>query len=194
MKRNPRSDRKEASRERILGAASRAVRRAGFQGVGVADVMKEAGLTHGGFYAHFDSRDALLSAAVARAGCGTASALQEHVTRLTRAGVSPFRALLETYLYDGSIANCENGCAVAALCAEVPRQSPDVVDTFLGLIHDLHRRVGQALPTGQPAGTAWAVTSTLVGALQLARALGNNDEGRAVLAATKRDLLARYEP
>jgi len=194
MKRSRHSDRKQASRERILDAASRAVRRVGFDGVGVAEVMKEAGLTHGGFYAHFDSRDALLSAAVARAGCSTASALQEHIARLTRAGVSPFRALVETYLYDSSIVNRENGCAVAALCAEVPRQGPDVANTFLGLIHDLHRRVAQALPAGQPDGTAWAVTSTLVGALQLARALGNNDEGRAVLAATKRDLLARYEP
>jgi AcrR family transcriptional regulator len=194
MKRTPRRDRKQASRERILDAASRAMRRAGFDGVAVAEVMKEAGLTHGGFYAHFDSRDALLAAAVARAGCSTADALQEHITRLTRAGVSPFRALLETYLYDGSIVNRENGCAVAALCAEVPRQGPGIADTFLGLIHGLHRRVAQALPAGLPDGTAWAATSTLVGALQLARALGNNEEGRAVLAAAKRDLLARYEP
>jgi AcrR family transcriptional regulator len=194
MKHNPRSDRKEASRERILDAASRAVRRAGFDGVGVAEVMQEAGLTHGGFYAHFGSKDALLSAAVAHAGCSTANALQEHITRLTQAGVSPFRALLETYLYDGAIAGPETGCAVAALCAEAPRQSADVVAAFMPLIHSLHRRVDRALPAGQPAGTAWAVTSTLVGALQLARALGDNDQGRAVLAATKRDLLARYGP
>ena len=51
---------KEQTRERILRAAARAIRKHGYEGVGVADVMKEAGLTHGGFYAHFDSRDTLL--------------------------------------------------------------------------------------------------------------------------------------
>ncbi len=50
---------KEETRERILRAAARAIRKHGYEGVGVADVMKEAGLTHGGFYAHFESRDAL---------------------------------------------------------------------------------------------------------------------------------------
>ena len=62
------SSKKERTHERILDAAARAIRRNGYAGVGVADVMKEAGLTHGGFYAHFDSRDALLVEALARAG------------------------------------------------------------------------------------------------------------------------------
>src|SRR3954449_4599175 len=59
---------KEETRERILRAAARAIRKHGFEGVGVAEVMKEAGLTHGGFYAHFESRDALLAAAADQAG------------------------------------------------------------------------------------------------------------------------------
>src|SRR6266496_3897353 len=58
---------KEETRERILRAAARAIRKHGYEGVGVADVMKEAGLTHGGFYAHFESRDALLAAAADQA-------------------------------------------------------------------------------------------------------------------------------
>src|SRR5207248_9343903 len=62
---------KEQTRERILRAAARAIRKHGYEGVGVADVMKEAGLTHGGFYAHFASRDALLAAAVGQAGAET---------------------------------------------------------------------------------------------------------------------------
>src|SRR4051812_35369906 len=55
--------RKEASHERIVDVAARAIRRSGYAGTGVADIMKEAGLTHGGFYAHFASRDALLAEA-----------------------------------------------------------------------------------------------------------------------------------
>src|SRR5260370_40713911 len=60
--------RKEESHERIVRAAARAIRKHGYEGLGVAQVMKEAGLTHGGFYAHFDSRDALLAEAADRAG------------------------------------------------------------------------------------------------------------------------------
>src|SRR6266849_10651242 len=67
MSRTPNS-RKEETHERIVDAAARAIHRHGYAGVGVADVMKEAGLTHGGFYAHFDSREALLVEALERAG------------------------------------------------------------------------------------------------------------------------------
>src|SRR2546427_599519 len=56
---------KEETRERILRAAARAIRKHGYEGVGVADVMKEAGPTHGGFYAHFESLDALLAGTAA---------------------------------------------------------------------------------------------------------------------------------
>ena len=67
MSRTPNS-RKEETHERIVDVAARAIRRHGYAGVGVAEVMKEAGLTHGGFYAHFESRDALLVEAIERAG------------------------------------------------------------------------------------------------------------------------------
>lgn len=186
-------NRKEASRERILDAASRAVRRDGFHGVGVADVMSEAGLTHGGFYAHFGSKDALLSAAVARAGSDVAVTLEENMTRLVAAGLSPFRALVESYLYDGEIANRERGCPVAALCSDIPTQAPDVVSASRQLVRNLHRLVKQTLPAQQPGEAVWTVTSTLVGAVQLARALGDNDQGRAVLADARREILARYD-
>ena len=67
MSRTP-NRRKEDTHNRIVEVAARAIRRNGYDGVGVAEVMKEAGLTHGGFYAHFDSRDALLVEAVDRTG------------------------------------------------------------------------------------------------------------------------------
>ena len=66
MSRTPNSH-KEETHERILAVAARAIRRKGYAGVSVAEVMKEAGLTHGGFYAHFDSRDAMIVAALERA-------------------------------------------------------------------------------------------------------------------------------
>src|SRR5437667_9914319 len=114
---------KEETRERILRAAARAIRRNGYAGVGVADVMKEAGLTHGGFYAHFDSRDALLVEALERAGRDSAEAVARAAERRVGRGVSAFRSLVETYLADGQLASLENGCPVAALGCEMPRQS-----------------------------------------------------------------------
>ena len=67
--------RKEATHERIVEAAARAIRRSGYGGTGVADIMKEAGLTHGGFYAHFASREAMLAEAADRAGAEAVAAL-----------------------------------------------------------------------------------------------------------------------
>ena len=72
---------KEQTRERILRAAARAIRKHGYEGVGVADVMREAGLTHGGFYAHFASRAALLAQAAEQAGVESVENLSRAVAR-----------------------------------------------------------------------------------------------------------------
>ena len=87
------SGRKAISHERIVDVASHAVRRLGYHGVNVTDVMREAKLTHGGFYAHFASRDALLAEAVAKAGAEIAAVVRDQSARLVAAGASPFRAL-----------------------------------------------------------------------------------------------------
>src|SRR5947208_17173240 len=97
MSRTPNS-RKQDTHERILDVAARAIRRHGYAGVGVADVMKDAGLTHGGFYAHFESRDALLMEALERAGRESGDALRRAVERRAAKGGSAFRALVEAYL------------------------------------------------------------------------------------------------
>jgi len=73
------TSRKELTHDRILDVAARAIRRAGYDGVGLATIMKEAGLTHGGFYAHFASRDALLAEATQRAGRDTGAVLVERI-------------------------------------------------------------------------------------------------------------------
>src|ERR1700709_8237 len=88
---------RELTHERILDAASRAIRRAGHTGASVAEVMKEAGLTHGGFYAHFDSREKLVASAIAHAGQQSSTSLRQSMAVLEKKGRSPFRALVETY-------------------------------------------------------------------------------------------------
>jgi TetR/AcrR family transcriptional repressor of nem operon len=185
--------RKALTHERILDTAARAIRRAGFQGVGVADIMKEAGLTHGGFYAHFTSRDALLAEALAHAGQQSAERIAKgNATREAR-GASPFRALIEGYLSERHLSGTENGCAVAALASEMPRQSPDVRAAAAQRVRSLVTLVQRSLPTGAAPGSAAAIASQMVGALQLARALGDNAEGKALLAANRKALLAQHD-
>src|SRR5204863_2365549 len=90
--RRPVSSRKEITHDRIVETAARAIRRGGYGGAGVAEIMKEAGLTHGGFYAHFDSREGMLAEAADRAGV-------DGMALLARvAGAGPPRKALEAML------------------------------------------------------------------------------------------------
>ncbi|HEY9028582.1 MAG TPA: TetR/AcrR family transcriptional regulator [Burkholderiaceae bacterium] len=187
--------RKAVSHQRILDVAARAIRREGYGGVNVTEVMRAAQLTHGGFYAHFASRDALLAEAVAQAGRDIAAALREQSDRLQARGASPLRAFLEIYLSMDHVRDCDNGCPVSLLSGEMFRQAPEVAEPSRRLIVDMHARVKKVLPAGAPREAAWAVASAVLGAAQLARALAGGDEkaARAVLADTKKDLLARYD-
>jgi len=191
MSRTPNS-RREETHERILDVAARAIRKHGYAGVGVADVMKEAGLTHGGFYAHFPSRDALLIEAIERAGRDS-SRVVARATEVHRAKHgSAFRALVETYLGDSHLSSLETGCPVAALGSDMPRQSDALRKASTRRVEALISTVRAALPKSSRA-TAVAVTGTLVGALQIARAFGDNAEGRAALAAARKSLIRQYD-
>ena len=185
--------RKELTHERIVDTAARALRRGGFSGVGVADVMKEAGLTHGGFYAHFASRDALLVEALQRAGFNGTTRLAKAIARQQAQGASAFAALVNSYLSDAHLAEMEQGCPVAALCADMPRQSDQVRETSAQRVQSMIRWVAQALPEQVDKALAASVTGTLIGALQLARAAGDEQQGRAILATTRAHLLSQFD-
>src|SRR5438874_11984847 len=110
MRRTARN-RKDATHERIVEVAARAIRRSGYNGTGVADIMKEAGLTHGGFYAHFASREAMLAEAADRAGAEAVA-----VSETVAASVPPeqaLRAMMHTYLSKEHVEGIETGCPVA---------------------------------------------------------------------------------
>jgi AcrR family transcriptional regulator len=164
--------RKEATHERIVAAAARAIRRSGYGGAGVADIMKDAGLTHGGFYAHFASREAMLAEAVDRAGAeGLAS-----VARLAAAAPpqKALPALLRAYLSKEHVKAVATGCGVAALCSETPRQAPEVRRAATHRIKEMIDLVARQSPDwGRPGvhERALVTVSTMIGALVLARAV-----------------------
>lgn len=184
--------RKELSHDRILDVASRAIRRTGYRGVGVADIMKEAGLTHGGFYAHFASRDALLVEAMQRASHENRAALAEATAHQMAKGSSRFAALIWAYLHDTNLDRTDQGCVVAALASEMTRQDDAIREEARQRVSDLIDLVQAALPPGTEAGQAAVVTATMVGALQLARTLGG-PQGLALLAHTRDTLIQRYD-
>ncbi len=184
--------RKQVSHERIVDVASRAIRRAGVRGVGVADMMKAAGLTHGGFYAHFESRDALVAEALQRAWRDSSTVLEDAVGSRVSRGESRFSALVHTYLRDSHLEHVEDGCLVAALASEMHRLEPPVRDEARRGVAALVDLVGSALP-GDNRAQAECVAAALVGALQLARVLGGK-AGRDALARAREQIVATFEP
>jgi AcrR family transcriptional regulator len=166
------ASRKEITHERIVEVAARAIRRSGYDGTGVADIMKEAGLTHGGFYAHFPSREALLAEAADRAG-SEAVALSEQIA----ASVPPEQALpsmVRAYLSKEHREAIETGCPVSALGSEMPRQAPVVRRAATRRIKEMIDVVARQLPDwGQPGSHEQALmtVATMVGTMVLARAV-----------------------
>ncbi len=169
-----RSSTKEASHERIVGAAARAIRRSGYNGTGVADIMKEAGLTHGAFYAHFESREAMLAEAADRAGAES-NALAASVIAAMPSDQA-LQALMQAYLSKEHLESIETGCPISALGSEMPRQSPEVRSAATRRIKEMIDLVARQFPDwGQPAAheRALATVSTMVGTLILARAVND---------------------
>src|SRR5436190_15011981 len=163
---------KEATHERIVEAAARAIRRSGYDGTGVANIMKDAGLTHGGFYAHFPSREAMLAEAADRAGRESVAMMERIV-----AASPPEHALqhmMQAYLSKAHIEQVETGCATAALGSEMPRQAPEVRHAATRRIKEMIDLVArQSSDWGRPGAheRALAIVATRVGALVLARAV-----------------------
>jgi len=179
---------KEQTRERILRAAARAIRRHGYEGVGVADVMREAGLTHGGFYAHFASRDALLAQAAEQAGLESLENLSRAVDR-AKPG-EELMALVDAYLADRHVEAPEQGlgCALAAAGSEVPRQSDEVRRAVSRRLKELIGLVERQFPDwGRTAAheKAMAIVASMVGALLLARAVGDAQLSRKIRKAVR---------
>jgi TetR/AcrR family transcriptional regulator, transcriptional repressor for nem operon len=188
---NARALAKEESHERIVRAAARAIRRSGYNGTGVADIMKEAGLTHGAFYAHFESREAMLAEAADRAGAESnafaASVIAAAPPEQT------LRALMHAYLSEEHLAGIETGCPVSALGSEMPRQAPEVRRAATNRIKEMIDLVARQSPDwGQPAAHEGALVTVaaMVGTLMMARAV----DDPALSQSLRRAVLNRFAP
>lgn len=188
-KHNIRTAAKEASHERIVSAAARAIRRSGYDGTGVADIMKEAGLTHGAFYAHFASREAMLAEAATRA-CAESAAVVAQVIASVPAEQA-LTSMLRTYLSPEHLKQIEMGCPLAALGSETPRQAPEVRRATTRHIKEMIDFVARQLPDwGQPGAheRALVTVATLVGTLLLARIVDEPALSDSLCAASLKHL------
>lgn len=169
-------DQMQANRRRILDSASRLFREKGFEAVSVAEVMKAAGLTHGGFYGHFESKDDLIAQAIA------------HIFTAQEDGRGDLGAYLNAYLSPQHRDSVGEGCPTAALVADIRRQTPAarlaLTEGFRSQIDRIARAIAEpgAAASRRQAVGAWAA---MVGAVVLARAIDDPALSDEILDETR---------
>ncbi len=180
---------------RIVKKASERLREKGAHGVGVADLMKEAGLTHGGFYAHFDSREALVIEAFAYA----MDRSTERWRKLAEATPPEKRlaTIVNSYLTPTHRDDPGHGCAVPTLGAEIARESPRTRKAFAAKLEQMvDMLAGQTpdVPRKAARKQAMAAIATMMGTLVLARIAGNGEFSDEILGAGRDAVLDRAIP
>jgi len=180
----------EGTRRRIVTTTARLVRERGIAGVGVAELMKQSGLTHGGFYKHFSSKDALVAEAC------EAALLETHVGLsdiAQKAGDSRgLQAVIESYLSPTHRDHPEQGCIIAAAGDEAVRGHSDIRQAISGGTEQLVALVAghvKADSAGQALLQARGIVSTMIGGLTMARAVNDREASDAVLADVRAFLL-----
>ena len=174
----------EKNRERVLEVAGRVFREKGFDGVGVADLMKSAGLTHGGFYANFNSKEDLIAESCERA----LAKLNEGWDKAGGKNGDLLRAVVAAYLSTSHRDDPGNGCLIAALGSDVARKSPAVrhaVTEGLRPFIELLTRAAPGRTRVARRKRALAVYANLVGAMVLARAVDDPALSKEILEAVK---------
>jgi TetR/AcrR family transcriptional repressor of nem operon len=186
-------DETAATKERIVRQAAEIVRQRGVEGLGVADLMREVGLTHGGFYRHFKSKDELVAAAFVHAFTDSRDGLTRRTTDLTP--TEAFERVITSYLSDRHRNDPGHGCAIAALASEAPRHGGAIGSVFAKGAHGFIDRLMPYMRGGDDAvrrDAARAIAATMLGALALARAVDDPAEASAILAAARQRILADH--
>src|SRR4029078_10945890 len=177
---------------RIVKKASVRLREKGAHGIGVADLMKEAGLTHSGFYAHFDSREALVIEAFAYA-MDRANERWRKMAEQTPPE-KRFSAIVEAYLTAVHRDDPGHGCAVPALGAEIARESPKTRKAFAAKVEQMIDMMADQVLRVAPKGArkqAVAALATMMGTLVLSRIAGSGELSEEILAAGREAVLGR---
>ena len=179
----------EENRQTVIDVASRLFREHGFDGIGLKDLMKGAGLTQGAFYKQFQSKDDLAAQASRRA---LESALGRWSAAAAADPQDPLGAVIAFYLSMGHRADRTDGCPVVALGSDAARQGADVKASFEAGIRKYLEMVGNWVGEAEgeePGDKAMAIISTMVGALLLARAVNDERLSKRFLQAAAESVL-----
>ena len=177
------------TRSRIVEEASRGLRQAGVDGISVADLMKRAGLTHGGFYLHFESREALVIEAFTSAMDRTVSQWQEFMKEIPVE--QRFDAFVGMYLRQGHRDDRTTGCVLPALGADIARSTPKARRAFARKLDEMIEAVAGFFPQESPMQArqiAISALATLMGSIALARAVGDKDLSDEILGSGRQAL------
>ena len=186
------SEHKRRTHERVVHEASEAIRRHGPDGIGIAALMADAGLTHGGFYAHFKSKDALIAESVVYMFDDRFAALQKDFD-----GVTPAEGLgryIDRYLSVRHRDNREKGCPVAALSADLARTPVSVRHRFEAGVERLIDALTEtlhAIGRPQPRALAMSMLSEMAGAVAMARGVTDAALSEEILDAARASVKRR---
>ena len=183
---------KQETHARIVKKASVRLREKGAHGIGVADLMKEAGLTHGGFYAHFDSREALVIEAFAYA-MDRSNERWRKVAEQTPPE-KRLATIVETYLTPVHRDDPGHGCAVPTLGAEIARESPKTRKAFAAKLEQMIEMMADQIldvPRKSARKQAMAALATMMGTLVLSRIAGTGEFSDEILASGREAVLDR---
>ena len=189
------NEHKAKTRERVLREAAREIRAKGRENVGVARIMERAGLTHGGFYAHFESKDALIAEAIEtmfRDARGRSDAIEE-------AGDEPraaLKAYVDFYLSTAHRDGRDRGCPLPALSGDFARSDDIDQRARFGVgVEALTARLAKALgglSVVDAHAEASAMLAQMVGAVALSRAVADPAQSDAILADARNAIVAAY--
>jgi TetR/AcrR family transcriptional repressor of nem operon len=176
-------------RERILTVAASLFRQNGFDGVGIADIMKGAGLTHGGFYRHFASKEDLMIQVSERAHAGSTEVWERIVSD---EGDDSLRAIVKRYLSESHFEHRERGCAFATLGSDAARQPRSIRSAFANGLKPMIKILSGLVPGASPAVRRRKAISTMaemVGAMVLARSVDDPKLSREILATVSNSVV-----
>jgi TetR/AcrR family transcriptional regulator, transcriptional repressor for nem operon len=178
---------KARTHARIVESASRAFREHGVDGVCIADLMRAANLTHGGFYAHFRSKTALVAEAASR---GMQESRRAFLASAEEANPkAPLREIIRRYVSRQHRDDAATGCAMPALVGEIARESDDVRHAFTAGVEDIVGGLAAYTPgetTEERRDAALVLAAGMVGAVALARAVDDPELSDRILLATRR--------
>ncbi|WP_413624765.1 MULTISPECIES: TetR/AcrR family transcriptional regulator [Luteibacter] len=185
---------KEQTRQKIVEAASQRFRADGIDGVGVVSLMGEVGLTQGGFYNHFGSKEDLVRESVV---AGAACAIKRLTAKVNASRGEGYRALINGYLSAEHRDQPETGCVAAALSAEMARRPLETKTAFTDGFAEMVDLIASTLPAGvrgkRRRTLAMAVFASLVGSMSLARAVADEKLSDEILSLGRQAALELVE-